>query len=84
MTSDESIPPERATRIAGKYAKALENYDDLGTFQRALSNSMTGRSYEWDIDEFETVLSAMAELGVSTGVPRNEDPDRWDEITENG
>lgn len=48
---------EQAERVGELYGEALENFDDFGAFQRALSNAMTYRSHNWDIDEFERVLS---------------------------
>lgn len=74
-TETETIPQEQAERIGELFGEALSNYDDLGAFMLALSNSMTGRSYEWDVDEFETVLTGLVKDEISSTVPYNE---RWE------
>ena len=71
------ITYEQSERIGELYAEALSNYDDFGDFQLALSNGMSGRSYNWNVDQFEIVLEVMCELEYSTRVPRDEDWKRW-------
>lgn len=73
---------EQAKRIGALYGEALSNYDDLGTFQLALSNAMTYRSYNWDIDKLENVLTVMVEMECSTNPARNEDYEQWDWMME--
>lgn len=80
--SAQTKTPE-SVQIGELYSKALANYDDLGTFQLALSNAMSGRSYEWDQDEFKTVLKALVKFSCSTSTPRDECPDEWDEYMNN-
>lgn len=70
---------DQAQRIGELYARCLRRYDDFGTFQMALSNSMSYRPYNWDIDQFERVLTVMDELETSTNPPRQEDWETWDE-----
>lgn len=55
---------EQAERIGAMYGQAVANFDTLGDFQLAVSNAMTYRSYNWDGDEFETVLSRFIEAEV--------------------
>lgn len=74
---------EQAEHIGELYAECLKQYDGFGTFQLALSNSMSYRSYNWDIDQFERVLKAIVELDLSKNPPQEEKPDEWREFMEN-
>lgn len=60
---------EQAKRIGRLYGQALANFADLGTFQRALGNSMTGRHYEWDADELERMLTHFVDHGIDANPP---------------
>lgn len=62
----EKISRERAKQIGRLYGEALAGFEDLGTFQLRLSNMMTYRSYNWDIDQFEDVLSELGEDSMSS------------------
>lgn len=78
---DGIIPPEDAVsesnlRLAKTFILAYANYDDMGTFQTALSNAMTGRSYNWDAVMYEAVLHVMQDHDVSSQTPAHE-VDDW-------
>lgn len=60
---------ERAERIGELFGEALSNFDDAGTFFRALDNRMIGRSYTWGADEIESVLEAFVEHEVDSNPP---------------
>lgn len=69
----------QSAQIGDLYNQALSNYNDFGTFQLALSNSMTGRSYDWDEDQFRKVLKAIIKFECSTSTPRSECINEWEE-----